>query len=77
MTPQWGFINNVTQNTYISYPIRFTSVFSICGNDVNTDGDPLVLAMYSADNTKFLVTGKRISGGRTNLWGYWIALGII
>lgn len=74
-TIQWGKVFNVQQNSYISYPIAFTTVFSISGTDINTDGDPLVLSMYLTDNTKFMLTGRRISAGRTNLWGLWMALG--
>lgn len=74
-TIQWGKVFNVQQNSYISYPIAFTTVFSITGTDVNTDGDPLVLSMYLTDNTKFMLTGRRIGAGRTNLWGLWMALG--
>ena len=74
-TIQWGKVFNVQQNSYISYPIAFTTVFSISGTDINTDGDPLVLSMFLTDNTKFMLTGRRISAGRTNLWGLWMALG--
>lgn len=74
-TIQWGKVFNVQQNSYISYPIAFTTVFSISGTDINTDGDPLVLSMFLTDNTKFMLTGRRIGAGRTNLWGLWMALG--
>lgn len=75
-TIQWGVVNNVLQNSYISYPIAFSTVFSISGVDLNVDGDPLVLSMFLTDNTKFMLTGRRILGGRSNLWCHWIAVGI-
>lgn len=75
-TIQWGKFFNVQQNSYISYPIAFTTVFSISGTDINTEGDPLVLSMSLTDNTRFMLTGRRIGLGRTNLWGLWIAVGI-
>lgn len=75
-TIQWGKVFNVQQNSYISYPIAFTTVFSISGADINTEGDPLVLSMYLTDNTRFMLTGRRIGLGRTTLWGNWIAVGI-
>ena len=74
-TIQWGKFFNVQQNSYISYPIAFTTVFSISGTDINTEGDPLVLSMFLTDNTRFMLTGRRIGLGRTNLWGLWIAVG--
>ena len=77
MTPQWGIVNNVLQSSHISYPIAFSTVFSTSGVDLNVDGDPLVLSMFLTDNTKFMITGRRILGGRSNLWCHWIALGII
>lgn len=75
-TIQWGKVFNVQQNSYISYPIAFTTVFSISGADINTEGDPLVLSMFLTDNTRFMLTGRRIGLGRTALWGNWIAVGI-
>lgn len=75
-TIQWGKVFNVQQNSYISYPIAFTTVFSISGADINTEGDPLVLSMFLTDNTRFMLTGRRIGLGRTTLWGNWIAVGI-
>ena len=75
-TIQWGKFFNVQQNSYISYPIAFTTVFSISGADINTEGDPLVLSMFLTDNTRFMLTGRRIGLGRTALWGNWIAVGI-
>ena len=75
-TIQWGIANNVSQSSYISYPIVFRTVFSISGIDLNIDGDPLVLSMFLTDNTKFMLTGRRILGGRTNLWCHWIAVGL-
>lgn len=75
-TIQWGIVNNAPQNSYISYPIAFRTAFSISGNDFNIEGDPLIIAMYLTDNTKFMLTGRRIANGRTNLWCRWIAIGI-
>ena len=75
-TIQWGIVNNVSQRSYISYPIVFRTVFSISGVDLNIDGDPLVLSMFLTDNTKFMLTGRRILGGRSNLWCHWIAVGL-
>ena len=75
-TIQWGKVFNAQQNSYISYPIAFTTVFSISGSDINTEGDPLVLAMFLTDNTRFILTGRRIGLGRTALWCNWIAVGI-
>ena len=75
-TIQWGKVFNVQQNSYISYPIAFTTVFSISGADINTEGDPLVLSMFLTDNTRFILTGRRIVLGRTALWCNWIAVGI-
>ena len=75
-TIQWGIVNNVSQSSYIGYPITFSTVFSISGTDLNVDGDPLVLSMFLTDNTKFMLTGRRIAGGRTNLWCHWIAVGL-
>lgn len=75
-TIQWGKVFNVQQNSYISYPIAFTTVFSVSGSDINTEGDPLVLAMFLTDNTRFILTGRRIGLGRTALWCNWIAVGI-
>lgn len=75
-TIQWGAVNNVSQSSHISYPIAFRTVFSISGVDLNVDGDPLVLSMLLTDNTKFMLTGRRTIGGRTNLWCHWIAVGI-
>lgn len=75
-TIQWGKVFNVQQNSYISYPIAFTTVFSISGADINTEGDPLVLSMFLTDNTRFMLTGRRIGLGRTALWGNWTAVGI-
>ena len=75
-TIQWGKVFNAQQNSYISYPIAFTTVFSISGTDINTEGDPLVLSMFLTDNTRFVLTGRRIGLGRTALWCNWIAVGI-
>lgn len=75
-TIQWGKVFNAQQNSYISYPIAFTTVFSVSGSDINTEGDPLVLAMFLTDNTRFILTGRRIGLGRTALWCNWIAVGI-
>lgn len=75
-TIQWGKVFNAQQNSYISYPIAFTTVFSISGTDINTEGDPLVLSMFLTDNTRFILTGRRIGLGRTALWCNWIAVGI-
>lgn len=75
-TIQWGKVFNAQQNSYISYPIAFTTVFSISGTDINTEGDPLVLSMFLTDNTRFMLTGRRIALGRTTLWCNWIAVGI-
>lgn len=75
-TIQWGKVFNAQQNSYISYPIAFTTVFSISGTDINTEGDPLVISMFLTDNTRFMLTGRRIGLGRTALWCNWIAVGI-
>ena len=75
-TIQWGKVFNAQQNSYISYPIAFTTVFSITGTDINTEGDPLVISMFLTDNTRFMLTGRRIVLGRTTLWCNWIAVGI-
>ena len=75
-TIQWGLIYNLAYNSDISFPIAFRTVFSISGNDTNTEGDPLVLAMNFIDNTKFKVSGRRIQRGTGNIWGHWIAVGI-
>lgn len=75
-TIQWGKVFNAQQNSYISYPIAFTIAFSVSGSDINTEGDPLVLAMFLTDNTRFMLTGRRIGLGRTALWCNWIAVGI-
>jgi len=73
---QWGKVFNAQQNSYISYPIAFTTVFSASGTDINTEGDPLVISMFLTDNTRFMLTGRRIVLGRTTLWCNWIAVGI-
>lgn len=75
-TIQWGILYNLAYNSDISFPIAFRTVFSISGNDTNTEGDPLVLAMNFLDNTKFKVSGRRIQRGTGNIWGHWIAVGI-
>lgn len=75
-TIQWGLIYNLAYNSDINFPIAFRTVFSIAGNDTNTEGDPLVLAMNILDNTKFKVSGRRIQRGIGNLWGHWIAVGL-
>ena len=75
-TIQWGLLYNLAYNSDISFPIAFRTVFSISGNDTNTEGDPLVLAMNFLDNTKFKVSGRRIQRGTGNIWGHWIAVGI-
>lgn len=75
-TIQWGKVFNAQQNSYISYPIAFTTVFSISGTDINTEGDPLVISMFLTDNTRFMLSGRRIVLGRTALWCNWIAVGI-
>lgn len=75
-TIQWGFLYNLAYNSDVTFPIAFRTVFSISGNDTNTEGDPLVLAMNFLDNTKFKVSGKRIQRGIGNIWGHWIAVGI-
>ena len=75
-TIQWGKVFNAQQNSYISYPIAFTTVFSASGTDINTEGDPLVISMFLTDNTRFMLTGRRIVLGRTALWCNWIAVGI-
>lgn len=73
---QWGLIYNLAYNSDINFPIAFRTVFSIAGNDTNTEGDPLVLAMNFLDNTKFKVSGRRIQRGTGNIWGHWIAVGL-
>ena len=73
---QWGLLYNLTYNSDVTFPIAFRTVFSISGNDTNTEGDPLVLAMNFLDNTKFKVSGRRIQRGIGNIWGHWIAVGI-
>ena len=73
---QWGLIYNLAYNSDVTFPIAFRTVFSISGNDTNTEGDPLVLAMNFLDNTKFKVSGRRIQRGIGNMWGHWIAVGI-
>lgn len=75
-TIQWGKVFNAQQESYISYPIAFTTVFSASGTDINTEGDPLVISMFLTDNTRFMLTGRRIVLGRTTLWCNWIAVGI-
>ena len=75
-TIQWGLIYNLAYNSDVSFPIAFRTVFSISGNDTNTEGDPLVLAMNLLDNTKFKVSGRRIQRGIGNIWAHWIAVGI-
>ena len=75
-TIQWGEVFNAQQNSYISYPIAFTTVFIASGTDINTEGDPLVISMFLTDNTRFMLTGRRIVLGRTALWCNWIAVGI-
>ena len=75
-TIQWGKVFNAQQKSYISYPIAFTTVFIASGTDINTDGDPLVISMFLTDNTRFMLTGRRIVLGRTTLWCNWIAVGI-
>ena len=75
-TIQWGLIYNLAYNSDINFPIAFRTVFSIAGNDTNTEGDPLVLAMNFLDNTKFKVSGRRIQRGTGNIWGHWIAVGL-
>ena len=75
-SPQWGLLYNLAYNSDVSFPIAFRTVFSISGNDTNTEGDPLVLAMNFLDNTKFKVSGRRIQRGIGNIWGHWIAIGI-
>ena len=75
-TIQWGLLYNLAYNSDVSFPIAFRTVFSISGNDTNTEGDPLVLAMNFLDNTKFKVSGRRIQRGIGNIWGHWIAIGI-
>lgn len=75
-TIQWGFLYNLAYNSDVTFPIAFRTVFSISGNDTNTEGDPLVLAMNFLDNTKFKVSGRRIQIGIGNIWGHWIAVGI-
>ena len=75
-TIQWGLIYNLAYNSDINLPIAFRTVFSIAGNDTNTEGDPLVLAMNFLDNTKFKVSGRRIQRGTGNIWGHWIAVGL-
>ena len=75
-TIQWGLIYNLAYNSDVTFPIAFRTVFSISGNDTNTEGDPLVLAMNFLDNTKFKVSGRRIQRGTGNIWGHWIAVGI-
>lgn len=75
-TIQWGLLYNLAYNSDVTFPIAFITVFSISGNDTNTEGDPLVLAMNFLDNTKFKVSGKRIQRGIGNIWGHWIAVGI-
>ena len=74
-TIQWGLLYNLAYNSDITFPIAFRTVFSISGNDTNTEGDPLVLAMNFLDNTKFKVSGRRIQRGTGNIWGHWIAVG--
>lgn len=75
-TIQWGLLYNLAYNSDVTFPIAFRTVFSISGNDTNTEGDPLVLAMNFLDNTKFKVSGRRIQRGTGNIWGHWIAVGI-
>ena len=75
-TIQWGLIYNLAYNSDINFPIAFRTVFSMAGNDTNTEGDPLVLAMNFLDNTKFKVSGRRIQRGTGNIWGHWIAVGL-
>lgn len=75
-TIQWGLLYNLAYNSDINFPIAFRTVFSIAGNDINTEGDPLVLAMNFLDNTKFKVSGRRIQRGTGNIWGHWIAVGL-
>lgn len=75
-TIQWGLLYNLAYNSDVTFPIAFRTVFSISGNDTNTEGDPLVLAMNFLDNTKFKVSGRRIQRGIGNIWGHWIAVGI-
>lgn len=74
-TIQWGLLYNLAYNSDVTFPIAFRTVFSISGNDTNTEGDPLVLAMNFLDNTKFKVSGRRIQRGIGNIWGHWIAVG--
>ena len=75
-TIQWGLLYNLAYNSDVAFPIAFRTVFSISGNDTNTEGDPLVLAMNFLDNIKFKVSGRRIQRGIGNIWGHWIAVGI-
>lgn len=74
-TIQWGLTANVNSGVFVQYPVAFRTVFSVTGNDVNSDNDPLVLG-FNADRTNgFSLYGRRVSGV-TKLWARWIAIGI-
>ena len=43
-------------------------------NDMNDNGNALCMSTLNYAEGKFAVTGRRIDGTFTQLWGHWIAI---
>lgn len=70
---QWGIVENIHVNSYITLPISATP-FAVVANDIASGGDVLVLSTYKYQNGKFAIFGKRTTSVDTVLWAHWIAI---
>lgn len=69
---QWGLMNDISPNSYITLPISSTPL-AVLANDINMKHEPLILATYYYENGKFMIDGRRIAN-IDNIWGHWIAI---
>ena len=69
---QWGFVNDISQNSYVTLPISATPL-AVLANDINMDHEPLILATFYYENGKFMIDGRRVTN-TNNIWGHWIAI---
>lgn len=71
---QWGYTGQIEQRTYITLPISATPL-EVVANDMNIDGNPLILATANYELGKFMIGGRRISGDIDKyVWAYWVAI---
>ena len=70
---QWGFAQNIARQSYVTMPLNAVPQL-VVANDTTMEGDPLVLSTWNYRQGSFMIDGKRIANGYSNIWGHWIAI---